>query len=258
MSKIEAVIFDWAGTTVDFGCMAPVQAFMEAFKAEGIVPTMDEIRGPMGMLKRDHVKTMMSMDRIGGLWKKLHGKDWDEADVDRVYEKSEKGIIDIVENFAAPKPFVLETVKELRNRGIKIGSTTGYTDAMMELVVPKAKSLGYEVDVWFSPDSVEGCGRPLPYMIYKNMQALRISSADTAIKVGDTVADIKEGKNAGMISVGIVEGSSVMGLSEDEFNALDKEAYRRLYAKTEEVFIRAGADFVLPNMKALPALIEVL
>ena len=154
MSKIEAVIFDWAGTTVDFGCMAPVQAFMEAFKAEGIVPTMDEIRGPMGMLKRDHVKTMMSMDRIGGLWKKLHGKDWDEADVDRVYEKSEKGIIDIVENFAAPKPFVLETVKELRNRGIKIGSTTGYTDAMMELVVPKAKSLGYEVDVWFSPDSV--------------------------------------------------------------------------------------------------------
>ena len=70
MSKIEAVIFDWAGTTVDFGCMAPVQAFMEAFKAEGIVPTMDEIRGPMGMLKRDHVKTMMSMDRIGGLWKK--------------------------------------------------------------------------------------------------------------------------------------------------------------------------------------------
>lgn len=251
MSRIEAVIFDWAGTTVDFGCMAPVQAFMEAFKAEGIVPTMDEIRKPMGMLKRDHVKTMMEMDRIRGLWRELHGADWTEADVDRVYEKSEKGIIDIVENFAAPKPYVLETVQELRNRGIKIGSTTGYTDAMMEIVVPKAKSLGYEADAWFSPDSVEGCGRPMPYMIYKNMQALRITSAAAAIKVGDTVADIKEGKNAGMISVGIVEGSSVMGLSEEEFNALDKDTYRALYAKTEEVFLRAGADYVLPNMKAL-------
>ena len=39
MAKIEAVIFDWAGTTVDFGCFAPVQAFVEAFKAEGIEPT---------------------------------------------------------------------------------------------------------------------------------------------------------------------------------------------------------------------------
>ena len=29
---IEAVIFDWAGTTVDYGCFAPVQAFIEAFK----------------------------------------------------------------------------------------------------------------------------------------------------------------------------------------------------------------------------------
>ena len=59
MSRIEAVIFDWAGTTVDYGCFAPVQVFIEVFRHVGIEPTMDEVRAPMGMLKRDHIKTML-------------------------------------------------------------------------------------------------------------------------------------------------------------------------------------------------------
>ena len=61
---VEAVIFDWAGTTVDFGCFAPVQAFIETFKAAGVEPTMEETRAPMGMLKIDHICTMLKMDRI--------------------------------------------------------------------------------------------------------------------------------------------------------------------------------------------------
>ena len=72
MGKIEAVIFDWAGTTVDFGCFAPVQAFVEVFKHFGIEPTMEEVRKPMGMLKRDHIKTMLSMERFTGFgWKNM-------------------------------------------------------------------------------------------------------------------------------------------------------------------------------------------
>lgn len=258
MDKIEAVIFDWAGTTVDFGCFAPVQAFIEAFKSEGIEPTLEEVRKPMGMLKRDHVKTMMSMPRIHQLWKEQKGKDWDEADVDRVYEKSEKGIIDIVHNFAKPKPYVLETVKWLRERGIKIGSTTGYTDEMMNIVVPKAKSYGYEPDVWFSPNTVGNMGRPYPYMIYRNMEALKVSSVRNVIKVGDTVADIKEGKNAGILTVGVVEGSSVMGISEEETKALTQEEYQRLYEKVERTYREAGADYVIANLGQLPAIIESL
>ena len=57
---IKAVIFDWAGTTVDYGCFAPVQAFMETFKAAGVEPTMEETRKPMGMLKIDHIRTMQN------------------------------------------------------------------------------------------------------------------------------------------------------------------------------------------------------
>ena len=75
MGKYKAVIFDWAGTTVDYGCFAPVQAFVEVFKHFGIDPTMDEVREPMGMLKKDHIRTMLNMDRISGLWRDKYGRD---------------------------------------------------------------------------------------------------------------------------------------------------------------------------------------
>ena len=69
MNKIEGVIFDWAGTTVDFGCFAPVNVFLEIFKNAGVEVTMEEARIPMGMLKRDHIKAMLKMPRISGIWK---------------------------------------------------------------------------------------------------------------------------------------------------------------------------------------------
>ena len=61
---IEGVIFDWAGTTVDYGCFAPVQAFMEAFAHYGVPVTAEETRKPMGMLKRDHIRTMLELSLI--------------------------------------------------------------------------------------------------------------------------------------------------------------------------------------------------
>lgn len=62
MAKFDGVIFDWTGTTVDYGCFAPVQAFADSFAEFGVIPTMDEVRAPMGMLKRDHVRTMLQMN----------------------------------------------------------------------------------------------------------------------------------------------------------------------------------------------------
>ena len=114
--RIEAVIFDWAGTTVDFGCMAPVQAFVSAFQKYGITPTLDEVREPMGMLKRDHIRTMMNMERIHEEWKRVHGRDFTEEDVEEVYRTSERSLLDTVREFTDPKPYVLETVKALGDR----------------------------------------------------------------------------------------------------------------------------------------------
>ena len=174
MKKIKAVIFDWAGTTVDFGCMAPVQAFVEVFKQYGIEPTMEEVREPMGMLKIDHIRTMLKMERIKALWTEKYGKEPGEEEAQALYEIFEEKLLSILHLYSDPKPGVVETVNRLRRNGFKIGSTTGYNDKMMEIVVPAAKEKGYEPDVWFSPDSTGQKGRPYPYMIFHNMEALEI------------------------------------------------------------------------------------
>ena len=251
MKKLEAVIFDWAGTTVDYGCFAPVQAFVEVFKHFGIEPTMQEVREPMGMLKIDHIRTMLHMPRIQKLWEEKYGQASTEEDVEKLYGLFEEKLMSILDRFAQPKPYVLEVVKELRARGIKIGSTTGYTDDMMAVVAPKAKEAGYEPDTWFSPDSVGHVGRPYPYMIFQNMEALHVSSVEHVVKVGDTVSDILEGKHAGVFTVGVVEGSSEMGLTEEEYDALTQEKKEEKIEEVRQRFQKAGADAVILHMGEL-------
>lgn len=249
MSKIEAVIFDWAGTTVDYGCFAPVQAFVEVFREFGIVPTMEEVREPMGMLKIDHIRTMLNMPRIKQCWVEKYGEEPTEENVHQLFNVFEEKLLSILHLFADPKPGTLEAVKALREHGIKIGSTTGYTDNMMAIVVPEAEKKGYAPDVWFSPDSVESKGRPYPYMIFKNMEALGLQDVRKVIKIGDTVSDIKEGKNAGVWSAGVVVGSSELALTEEEFDALTEEEREIRCKAVADRFVEAGADKVFYTLQ---------
>ena len=237
---IEAVIFDWAGTTVDYGCFAPVQAFVEAFAHHGVAVTMEETRKPMGMLKRDHIRTMLGMERIAKEWERVHGRKPCDTDVDAVYAQFEPKLFSILDQYAAPKPFAVETAARLREMGLKIGSTTGYTDAMMNIVVPQAEKQGYAPDFWISPDGVDGKGRPYPYMIFANMKALGVSSIKNVVKVG------------------VVEGSSELGLSQSEYEALTEAEQEEVCRQVSERFRAAGAQFVIRNLEELPALIRAL
>lgn len=258
MGKIECVIFDWAGTAVDYGCFAPVRAFVDVFAQFGMKVTMDEVRKPMGMLKWDHIKTMLEMPRIHSLWLEEYGREPEDEDVDRMYQLFEPRLLSILEQYCAPKPFVVEMVEELRRRGIRIGSTTGYTDCMMDIVVKEAARKGYAPDCWFSPDSAGGMGRPYPYMIYKNMEKLKVLSVRGVIKVGDTVSDIKEGVNAGVKTVGILEGSSLLGLSEEEFGNLSEEEKNQALERTRQQYLEAGADYVVRDMRGILEILDAL
>lgn len=249
--KYEGIIFDWAGTTVDYGCMAPVRAFDEAFKSFGIEPTMEEIRKPMGMLKVDHVRTMLKMERINNLWKEKYNRDWTEDDVQKIYEISERKIFEVLDKYTDIKPHVLETIIEIRNKGLKIGSTTGYTSDMMKIVTDRAKQQGYTPDFWISPDMVNSKGRPYPYMIFRNMEALELISVDKVLKVGDTIADIKEGVNAGIDTVGIIEGSSLMGLSQEEYEALSEDKKNAMDLKVVSAYQDAGTKYIIRDISGL-------
>lgn len=256
MSRIEAVIFDWAGTTVDYGCFAPVQAFKDAFNEYGLAVTNDQIREPMGMLKIDHIKTMLEMKSINDAFVNKYNRNFNEEDINKIYQLFETSLMTGIVKHTDIKPHVIETIAKLREMKIKIGSTTGYTDTMMEPVLKSAQKQGYQPDCWYSPDATNHIGRPYPYMIFKNMQALNISSVKNVIKVGDTVSDIQEGVNAGVIVVGVIEGSSLLGLNKEEFSNLsEKERYRAI-ERVKEAYLDAGADYVINNLSELIGIIN--
>ena len=255
---IKAVIFDWAGTTVDYGCFAPVQVFIEVFRARGVEPTMEETRKPMGMLKIDHIRTMLKMPRIRAEWQRVNGTEPTEDDVQTMYASYEEQLLSILNGYAAPKLHVLDAVAALRTAGVKIGSTTGYNAKMMAVVAPAAAAQGYAPDCMVTPDDTAGKGRPYPYMVFRNMEQLGIARVDEVMKVGDTVSDVREGVAAGVFTVAVVEGSSEVGLTEAEFEALSPEEREAVCTRAEETFRTAGANAVIRTMAELPALVRQL
>jgi len=252
--KIEAVIFDWAGTTVDYGCFAPLEVFKEVFRKRGIEVLDEEARAPMGLLKWDHIRKMCDMDRIAELWKSKYGNLPEDKDVDALYADFEPMLFSILPNYCNPIPGAIELVERLRRKGIKIGSTTGYTAEMMEIVAAGAKKRGYAPDLLVTPDDVPA-GRPFPWMIYQNAMKLGVYPMKHFIKVGDTVSDIKEGINSGSWSVGILRGSSELGLKEEEVNALDPEILAEKLEVVAERFKKAGAHYVIDSIGDLDQLI---
>jgi phosphonoacetaldehyde hydrolase len=65
---VKAVVFDWAGTMIDFGCMAPIRALVDVFEAEGIVLSVEEARRDMGKAKLDHVRALLADPGIRARW----------------------------------------------------------------------------------------------------------------------------------------------------------------------------------------------
>jgi len=207
MSEIKAIIFDWAGTVVDYGCFAPMDAFMQAFEQAGVPIAAEEARGPMGLLKRDHIQAILDMERVKLVWGDRFGRTPSEADADGLYAAFERMLMASLHRFSDPIPGVLNVIEGLRRKGLKIGSTTGYTRPMMEVVRAGAKAAGYEPDYLMTPDEAKR-GRPYPYMIYQNLIELEIYPPRAAVKVGDTLSDVREARNAGVWSVAVVMGSS--------------------------------------------------
>jgi phosphonoacetaldehyde hydrolase len=201
MKQVKAVILDWAGTTVDYGCMAPVKAFVGGFAAIGVPITTEMARGPMGMAKIDHVRAITAMQDMP----------LSEEEILKAYAAFEALLFRDIENHCDIKPHVLKAVSVLRERKIRIGSTTGYTAAMMEKVVPAAALQGYSPDFCVTPEEAVK-GRPYPYMIWENMKHFGLADPREVVKVGDTVADMEEGRNANCWTVGVILGSSELGL----------------------------------------------
>ncbi len=253
--KIKCVILDWAGTAVDFGSLAPLRVLSEIFAERGLRLEMAELRAPMGMPKLDHIRELLKMERPAALFKERYGRMPAEDDALAIYAVFEPALMKVLPDFAAPIAGVCHAVRELRAAGIKIGSTTGYTRRMMDILEPLAREAGYAPDCVVTPDETRG-GRPAPWMIFRNMERLGVYPPSAVVKAGDTAADIREGKNAGVTSVGILRGSSEVGLTMSELEELPAEEVEERKQAARERFYLAGADYVLESVSELPAFVR--
>ena len=258
-SELRAVIFDWAGTTVDFGSRAPMGAFVEVFKRFGVAVTVAEARVPMGLPKRDHIAALIGDPDIAARWSAVHGAPPNEADIDAIHAQFTPLNAAVVADYADLIPGFLPVLEALRGAGLKIGSTTGYTRDIMARLTPAAARLGYAPDnLVCAGDLAEG--RPSPLMMYRCFADLGVYPPWRVVKVDDTVPGIDEAIAAGSWAIGVTLSGNGCGLSPDELAALsdgERDAIRRrvggaMSAAGVHATIDSVAD-LLPVLKAIAA-----
>jgi phosphonoacetaldehyde hydrolase len=256
MKRLEAVIFDWAGTMVDHGSLAPVRAVTALFARHGIELTDEEVRRDMGIFKKDHIRRILQQPRIGVLWSGKTGGAG-EDDVEKLFAEFNPLQMEILEQHSELIPGAAETAGLLRSDGIKVGSTTGYTRPMLDVLVARAADAGYRPEAALCPDDAGG-GRPLPWMCLKIALLFNLSRTAAAVKVGDTVSDIHEGLNAGMWTVGVSATGNEVGLSAADLAALSTPERARRSAHAAQTLRDAGAHYVIDSVQGLqPVLAEI-
>ncbi|GAA3544350.1 phosphonoacetaldehyde hydrolase [Zobellella aerophila] len=252
---VQAVIMDWAGTTVDYGSLAPVRAFQRLFEGEGIAVTLAECRAPMGSEKREHIRRMLDMTRIRDGWIRSQGAAPTEADIDRLYQAFIGIQIECIRDCAELIPGMAEVVDSLSGKGIRLAANTGYSEDMMAELRERASEQGYQPEVVITASDVSH-GRPWPEMSLKAAIALEVNAVQACVKVDDTGPGIAEGLNAGMWTVAVAVSGNEVGLSLTDWQALDPAEQARRRRLAHDRLTAAGAHYVIDTIAELPRVIE--
>ena len=252
LAPLQGVIFDWAGTLVDFGSLAPTQIFVEAFATFGIRITLEQARGPMGLSKWQHIHQLLQEPAIHAQWLTVFGKAPEDADVDAVYARFMPLQIAKVGEFSAPIDGAAEVLHWLRDQGLRTGSCSGYPRVVLDKLLPQAAAAGVAPEHVVAGDELAAGARPGPFMALANVLALGLTDVRACVKVDDTVPGIEEGRNAGMWSVGLSLSGNEVGYSLEEYaRAPAGEAAARIAAADAKLRL-AGAHYVVHSVRDLP------
>ncbi len=248
---LKAVVFDWAGTMIDFGSRAPVVALCKLFEAEGVALEEAEARADMGLAKRDHIAAILRSPRVAAAWHARHGASADTATIDRLFGAIGPMMREAASECAVLIPGAADVARALRANGVKIGSCTGYTRAMMADILPAAAAQGYSSDVLVcAGDTAQG--RPSPLMLWENLIQLEAWPVSACVKVDDAAVGIAEGRNAGVWTIGVAASGNGVGLSEQALAALPEGERQSRIAAARHVLEAAGAHLVIDTVADLP------
>lgn len=252
---ISAVVFDWAGTVIDYGCCAPAHVFIEVFKRCGIIVNEAQARLPMGAAKRDHIAQVMAMTAVQTQWLEKFGKASTDDDVERVYQEFLPLQREVLSQYTTLIPGAAETFAWLKKNDVAVASTTGYTRDLMECILPAAAQQGFAPDAVVCSDDVRA-GRPAPWMIYEALQRVACYPVWSCVKVDDTPVGIMAGKNAGAWTVAVTKTGNQLGLPQAVVESMPEEELEERLEAIRVDFLELGADYVIDGVDQLPAVLE--
>jgi phosphonoacetaldehyde hydrolase len=255
--QVKAIIVDWAGTTVDFGCIGPAKAFVQVFRKHGIELSLEDVRRPMGLAKRDHLKTILEYPQVALKWESIYKRKATGGDIDFIYQDLESAMAIVSAEFARPINGTLELLDEMHRLGIKVGSTTGYMEPIMRNLIPAAAKFGFIPDCIVNSSDVHS-GRPQPWMCYLNAQRMNIYPMQTMIKIGDTIADLEEGLNAGMWTICLTLSGNEIGLSQEEVESSSATEIKQKVNAAKIRFLNAGAHYTAEGIWECLPIIDLI
>ncbi len=255
--KVQAIILDWSGTLADAYVIAPAIVFVEVFENAGVPISMEEARGPMGLRKDLHIKALTEDPVIAERWKAAKGKYPDQGDVDEMYSQFVPAQLKVLKKYTTLLPGIKETMNALQAQGIKLGASTGFNRAMVDILNEAAIEQGLTLDATVAGDEVIHGARPAPHMVYRNLDLLGISEIKSVVKCDDTVSGIGEALNAGCWGVGLVRYSNYMNINslEEEARLSEQEISQRM-AHSRALLEQSGAHYVIDSLVELPEVID--
>lgn len=262
--RIKLVILDNSGTLNDCGVYAPVVAFIQVFEKYGIPITLEEARKPMGLFKKDHIRAILSMERVSSAFRDLNLRAWNEEDVEKMFLDFVPLQMSCLEKYAVLIPGAANTLALIKEKyGVQIGLSTGFDEEMNEVVLKRAKEQGFFPDVYTSSSQVLK-GRPYGYMVAENMRQADVHDPDEVLKIGDTYGDMQEGKAMQAIAgtptwtLGLSTTGNYVGKLWQELVETPGDVIQDEQQMAESFLYKAGADYVAPNLNSLPAIIELI
>tara|TARA_B100000902_G_scaffold264250_1_gene250394 strand:+ start:334 stop:1131 length:798 start_codon:yes stop_codon:yes gene_type:complete len=254
--KIKACIFDLGGTIVDRYSITPLKSLIETFKRHNINISNNLIFKDMGIDKKIHIENILDDTFIYQKWFKQYKRNPEYDDVLKLHQ--------IFKNIQVKKSHKIDIIPEtynafeyLKKNNIKIGCTTGFDKNNADIIGRVLNDNLCKLDNIVSSTCVEK-SRPYPNMIHKNMIDLGIVDPRTMIKIDDTNIGIKEGKNAGLWTVGIARWSTYMNVLPENYNNMNDIVIRERLEKSKEKLKQSKPDFIIETLDELPNIIETI
>ena len=191
--QIRGVLFDFMGTTANEKDPDMIHhCFVQSFRDHGVDISDEIIRMNRGMDKKEMILFILNQYNQSDLL--LHG-------IVNSFSSSLKNNLD---NFATNKD-TREVIRFLKGKNIVTGLGTGFPKDVFTLIFNHLEweTVGFD---YIGIAEETGKGRPHPDMILDMLKKFNLQK-EQFLKVGDTVADILEGKNAGVKTAAIQSGT---------------------------------------------------